>query len=104
MVEGTLKLILEPIFEADFQPGSYGYRPKWTAAEAIETVTIAAINGKTRVIDADLRSYFDMITHHALFNKVAKRVNDKDVMKLLKLIIKAGGKRGISQGGPLHLF
>ncbi|KJW07404.1 hypothetical protein OTUT144_0549 [Orientia tsutsugamushi str. UT144] len=45
-----------------------------------------------------------MITHHALFNKVAKRVNDKDVMKLLKLIIKAGGKRGISQGGPLHLF
>ncbi|WP_341794864.1 group II intron reverse transcriptase/maturase [Rickettsia endosymbiont of Rhinocyllus conicus] len=101
VVEGALKLILEPIFEADFQPGSYGYRPKRTAAAAIEKVTVAAIKEKTRVIDVDLRSYFDTIAHLELFNKIAERVNDKDVMKLLKLIVKAGGKRGISQGGPL---
>lgn len=101
VVEGALKLILEPIFEADFQPGSYGYRPKRTAAAAIETVTVAAIKEKTRVIDVDLRSYFDTIAHLELFNKIAERVNDQDVMKLLKLIVKAGGKRGIAQGGPL---
>jgi len=101
VVEGALKLILEPIFEADFQPGSYGYRPKRTAAAAIERVTVAAIKEKTRVIDIDLRSYFDTIAHAELFKKIAERVNDKDVMRLLKLIVKAGGKKGIAQGGPL---
>lgn len=101
VVEGALKLILEPIFEADFQPGSYGYRPKRTAAEAVEKVTVAAIKGKTRVLDVDLRSYFDTIAHAELFKKVAERVNDKDVMKLLKLIVKVGGKKGIAQGSPL---
>jgi RNA-directed DNA polymerase len=101
VVEGALKLILEPIFEADFQPGSYGYRPKRTAAEAIEKVTVAAIKEKTRVIDIDLRSYFDTIRHSMLFEKVAKRVNDNEVMRLLKLIVKTGGKQGVSQGGPL---
>ena len=58
VVEGALKLILEPIFEADFQSGSYGYRPKRTAAEAAEKVAAAAIKGKTRVLDVDLRVYF----------------------------------------------
>jgi RNA-directed DNA polymerase len=101
VVEGAIKLILEPIFEADFQPGSYGYRPKRTAAEAIERVTIAAIKEKTKVIDIDLCSYFDTIGHAELFKKIAERVNDKDVMRLVKLIVKAGGKRGIAQGGPL---
>lgn len=101
VVEGALKLILEPIFEADFQPGSHGYRPKRTAAEAIEKVTVAAIKEKTRVIDIDLRSYFDTIAHAELFKKIAERVNDKDVMRLIKLIVKAGGKKGIAQGSPL---
>lgn len=101
VVEGALKLILEPIFEADFQPGSYGYRPKRTAAAAIEKITIAAIKEKTRVIDVDLRSYFDTIAHAELFKKIATRVNDKDVMRLVKLIVKAGMKKGIAQGGPL---
>jgi RNA-directed DNA polymerase len=101
VVEGALKLILEPIFEADFQPGSYGYRPKRTAAEATEKITVAAVKEKTRVIDIDLRSYFDTIAHAELFKKVAKRVNDRDVMRLVKLIVKAGGKKGIAQGGPL---
>jgi RNA-directed DNA polymerase len=101
VVEGALKLILEPIFEADFQPGSYGYRPKRTAAAAIEKITVAAIKEKTRVIDIDLRAYFDTIAHAELFRKIAERVNDEDVMRLLKLIVKAGGKKGIAQGGPL---
>jgi RNA-directed DNA polymerase len=103
VVEGALKLILEPIFEADFQPGSYGYRPKRTAAEAIEKITVAAIKGKTRVVDVDLRSYFDTIAHAELFKKIAERVDDKDVMRLVKLTVKAGGKRGIAQGGPSAL-
>lgn len=101
VIEGALKLILEPIFEADFQPGSYGYRPKRTAAQAIEAVTVAAIKLKTRVIDIDLRAYFDTIGHQELFKKIAQRVNDKDIMRLLKLILKAGGKKGVAQGGPL---
>src|SRR5262245_45012011 len=57
VVQGALKLILEPIFEADFQPGSFGYRRKKTAHEAVERVAEAIVRHKTRVIDLDLRSY-----------------------------------------------
>jgi len=101
VVQGALKLILEPIFEADFQPGSYGYRPKRTAAAAIERVTVAAIKDKCRIIDVDLKSYFDTVKHDILLSKIALRVKDNDIMRLLKLTLKAGGKRGVSQGGPL---
>ena len=59
VVQGALKLILEPIFEADFQPGSYGYRPKKSAHAAVQRVSEAILEGKTFVIDLDLRSYFD---------------------------------------------
>ena len=58
-MQGALKLVLEPIFEADFQPGSFGYRPKKTAHEAVDRVAKAIVQHKTRVIDIDLRSYFD---------------------------------------------
>src|SRR5438552_9106717 len=64
VAQGALKLILEPIFEADFQPGSFGYRPKKTAHTAIQRVATAILEGKTCVIDLDLRSYFDTIRHH----------------------------------------
>jgi len=101
VVQGAVKLILEAIFEADFQPGSYGYRPKRTAAAAVEQVTVAAIKNMTRVIDVDLKSYFDTVRHDILLSKIAARVNDKEVMGLLKLILKASGKRGVPQGGPL---
>lgn len=101
IVEGALKLILEPIFEADFQPGSYGYRPKRTAAAAIEKVRVAAIRKKTRVIDVDLHAYFDTIAHFELFKKIGSRVKDQAVMRLVKLIVKANGKKGLGQGGPL---
>ena len=101
VVQGALKLILEPIFEADFQPGSYGYRPKRTAHAAVNRVARAIVRYKTRVIDIDLRAYFDNVRHHLLLEKVAKRVNDPDVMALLKMILKASGKKGVPQGGVI---
>ena len=101
VVQGALKLILEPIFEADFQEGSYGYRPKRTAHAAIDRVAEAVVKNKTRVIDLDLKAYFDNVRHDILLKKVAERVNDDKVMRLLKLILKAGGKRGVPQGGVI---
>ncbi|MCX8567123.1 MAG: RNA-directed DNA polymerase [Glomeribacter sp. 1016415] len=101
IVQGALKLILEPIFEADFQPGSYGYRPKRTAHEAVQKVAKAIVELKTRVIDLDLRAYFDTVRHHLLLEKIARRVNDNEVMHLLKLILKASGKQGVPQGGVI---
>lgn len=101
VVQGALKLILEPIFEADFQDGSYGYRPKRTAHQAVNKVARAVVENKTRVIDVDLRAYFDTVRHDLLLKKVAERVNDNDVMRLLKLILKASGKRGVPQGGVI---
>src|SRR6185437_11824402 len=84
VVQGALKLILEPIFEADFQSGSYGYRPNRTAHEAVDRVAKAIVEGKTRVIDLDLKAYFDSVGHSLLLEKVAKRVQDDDVLHLLK--------------------
>jgi RNA-directed DNA polymerase len=101
VVQGALKLILEPIFEADFQPGSYGYRPMRTAHEAVDRVARAIVQQKTCVIDLDLRAYFDTVRHHLLLDKVAMRVHDDDVMHLLKLILKASGKQGVPQGGVI---
>jgi RNA-directed DNA polymerase len=101
VVQGALKLILEPIFEADFQPGSYGYRPKRTAHEAISRVAESIVRQKTRIIDIDLKSYFDSVRHDVLLAKVARRVNDEQVMHLLNLILKSTGKRGVPQGGVI---
>jgi len=101
VVQGALKLILEPIFEADFQPGSFGYRPKRTAHEAIDRVATAIATGKTRVIDLDLKAYFDNVRHYILLAKVAARVNDAKVLRLLKLMLKASGKKGVPQGGVI---
>ena len=101
VVQGALKLILEPIFEADFQAGSFGYRPKRSAAGAIQRVAEGILTNKTEVIDLDLRAYFDTVRHHLLLEKVAKRVDDDAVMRLLRLLLKASGKRGVPQGGVI---
>jgi len=101
VVQGALKLILEPIFEADFQPGSYGYRPKRTAHEAINRVAQGIVEAKTKIIDLDLRAFFDNVQHSLLLEKVAKRVRDDQVMRLLKMILKAPGKKGVPQGGVI---
>jgi RNA-directed DNA polymerase len=101
VIQGALKLILEPIFEADFQPGSFGYRPKKSAHAAIQRVSKAILEGKTYVIDFDLRSYFDTVRHHILLEKVARRVDDDAVLWLLKLLLGAAGKQGVPQGGVI---
>jgi len=101
VVQGALKLILEPIFEADFQPGSYGYRPKRSAHGAVLRVAEAIVKSKTRVIDVDLQAYFDNIRHHLLLAKVAQRVNDPEVLHVLKLMLQVSGKKGVAQGGVL---
>jgi len=101
VVQGALKLILEPIFEADFQPGSYGYRPKRTAQQAVERVARAIVLRKTHVLDIDLRAYFDNVRHPLLLAKVAKRVEDKDVLHVLARILKASGRKGVPQGGVI---
>jgi RNA-directed DNA polymerase len=99
VVQGAIKLILEPIFEADFQPGSFGYRPKKSAHAAIQRVSQAILERKTYIIDFDLRSYFDTVRHHIVLEKVARRVDDDAVLWLLKLVLEASGKQGVPQGG-----
>ncbi len=101
VVQGALKLIIEPIFEADFQPGSFGYRPKKAAHDAVKRVAEAIVRRKTRVLDLDLCSYFDNIRHDRLLEKVAARVDDADIMHLVKVILKASGKKGVPQGGVI---
>jgi RNA-directed DNA polymerase len=101
VVQGALKLILEPIFEADFQSGSYGYRPKRSAHEAVERVAQAIVQGLTRIIDLDLRAYFDRVQHSLLLEKVARRVQDLWVIRLLKMILKSSGTKGVPQGGVI---
>jgi RNA-directed DNA polymerase len=101
VVQGALKLILEPIFEADFQLGSYGYRPKRTAHQAVDRVAKAIVQEKTKIIDIDLRAYFDNVQHSLLLKKMARRVQDDSVMRLLQLILKATGKKGVPQGGVI---
>jgi RNA-directed DNA polymerase len=101
VVQGALKLILEPIFEADFQPGSYGYRPKRTAHQAVNRVAQAIVSRKTRVIDLDLRAYFDNVRHDQLLAKVARRIQDATLTRLLKQMLKSTGKKGVPQGGVI---
>ena len=101
VVQGAIKLILEPIFEADFQSGSYGYRPKRTAHQAVNRVAQAIVEGKTQIIDLDLRAYFDNVQHYLLLEKVARRVQDDAVMHLLKMMLKATGEKGVPQGGVI---
>ena len=101
VVQGALKLILEPIFEADFQPGSFGYRPKKSAHAAIRRVSEAIVRDMTYVVDLDLRAYFDTVRHYIVLEKVARRVNDTKVLWLLRLLLKASGKQGVPQGGVI---
>jgi len=101
VVQGALKLVLEPIFEADFQPGSFGYRPKRSTSGAIQRVAEAILTNKTYVIDLDLRAYFDSVKHHLVLEKVARRIHDDAVMGLLRMILKASGKCGVPQGGVI---
>ena len=78
------KLVLEPIFEADFEASAYGYRPNRSAQAAVQEVHRALCAGYTEVVDADLSKYFDTIPHQELLQNVARRVADGAMLRLLK--------------------
>src|SRR6266536_6525594 len=116
VVQTAAKLVLEPIFEADFEDTAYGYRPARGAADAVKEVHRLIRRGHTDVVDADLSKYFDSIPHCELLKSVARRIVDRHVLRLIKLWLKApieeqdgkgtrrmsGGKsntRGTPQGG-----
>jgi RNA-directed DNA polymerase len=100
VVQGAVKLILEAIFEADFCPNSYGFRPQRSPHRALAEVRRSVLRRMSKVIDVDLSRYFDTIRHSVLLDKIAKRIQDPQVLHLVKQIIKVGGKVGVPQGGP----
>jgi RNA-directed DNA polymerase len=116
VVQTAATLVLEPIFEADFDEAAYGYRPKRSALDAVRQVSHAIDEGHTEVVDVDLSKYFDTIPHSALITSVARRISDGQMLRLIKLWLKepvvetdehgrrrmSGGKkatRGTPQGG-----
>ena len=115
VVQMAMKMVIEPIFEADFQNNSYGFRPKRDAHQAVDDVRKHLLEGGTEVIDADISKYFDTILHSKLMQVVAKRIVDKQILKLIKMWLKApiveeredgkkeykGNDKGTPQGGVI---
>ncbi len=89
-VQASLKLVLEPIFEADFEPCSYGFRPKRRAQDAIEEIFFYATHHYEWALEGDIKSCFDEISHTALMDRVRRRIGDKRVLALVKAFLKAG--------------
>ncbi|MGH3305829.1 MAG: group II intron reverse transcriptase/maturase [Streptosporangiaceae bacterium] len=105
VVQTAAKLVLEPIFEADLDPSAYGYRPRRGGADAVKGVHALLCRGYTDVVDADLSKYFDTIPHRELLRSVARRIVDRNVLRLIKLWLKTpveerdgDGKRRMSGG------
>jgi RNA-directed DNA polymerase len=90
VVQAALKLVLEPIFEAGFQPSSYGFRPNRGARDAIADIHLYSVHSYEWVLEADIQACFDEISHSALMDRVARRIKDKRVLALVKAFLKAG--------------
>jgi RNA-directed DNA polymerase len=88
VVQTAAKLVLEPILEADFDPAAFGYRPKRSASDAIQTVLVLLRQGYTDVVDADLSKYFDTIPHDELMQSIARRIVDRDMLRLIRQWLK----------------
>jgi RNA-directed DNA polymerase len=110
VVQMAVKIAIEPLFEADFLPCSYGFRPKKTSRMALSTIVQSINDGYSFVVDVDLKSYFDTISHELLIELVERRVGDVQVLRLIRAWLKAGvmerGKvthpdRGSPQGGVI---
>lgn len=105
VVQAAVKIVIEPIFEADFQPCSFGFRPKRSAHDANEVIRQVANQGHEWVVDADIENYFDTIDHEKLMAMVEKRISDRRMLKLIRQFLEAGvledGKvRTLSAGTP----
>lgn len=116
VVQTAAKLLLEPIFEADFHSNSFAYRPQKNAHQALEAIGKGLLSGRTEVVDADLSKYFDTIPHRELLKQVKRRVSDGAILKLIRAWLRAPiveedadsgkrknlpNKRGTPQGGVI---
>jgi group II intron reverse transcriptase/maturase len=110
VVQMAAKLVLEPIFEADFRPCSYGFRPRRSATQALEVLRVQGARGGNHVLDADIRDYFGSLDHEKLLKLVQRRVSDRRVVRLLRQWLRAGvmeeGRErpmvsGVPQGGVI---
>jgi RNA-directed DNA polymerase len=110
VVQATLKLLLEPIFEPEFSPNSYGFRPGRSQHQAVKAAQQIINSGKPYVVDIDLSKFFDRINHDRLISRMSQKINDKRILRLVGMMLRSGvmingvvipSEEGTMQGGPL---